>query len=201
MSREFHIFLLSLLFLYVSSLYASNGKIAGRIFDRETEEFLPGANIYITGVWKAGKELPTETILGASSDVEGYFVILNVSPGTYTVEASMIGYRDVKLKQVRVNLDRTTILDIPMESTVLETEEIEVVAEREIIKKDVSGTQEIILSDRLNNTPVLRVDEFMNKIKGVTLVASSDGQGLSIRGGMIRETDVRLDDISLRDPR
>ncbi len=194
-------FLLSVFSFNVSIAVASGGKVAGRVYDQQTEELLPGANIYISDIWKTGKEVPIETIRGASSDLDGYFVILNVPPGTYTVHASMVGYREVILRQVRVNLDLTTVLDIMMETTVLETEEIEVIAPRELIRKDVSGTQEIILSDRLNNTPVLRVDEFMNKIKGVDLVATSDGQGLSIRGGAIRETDVRLDDISLRDPR
>lgn len=180
---------------------ASNGKIAGRIYDQSTKEPLPGVNIYISSVWKAGIEVPLETVLGASSDLDGYFVILNVFPGTYNITVSMIGYREIIVKEVRVNLDLTTPLDLAMEAAVLETEEMEVIGQRDVIKKDVSGTQEIILSDRLNDTPVLRVGEFMNNIKGVNLIANNDGQGLSIRGGMIRKTDVRLDDISLRDPR
>ena len=51
------------------------------------------------------------------------------------------------------------------------------------------------------NAPTLRIDEFANSIKGVELVAGDDGHGVSVRGGSIRETDVRIDGISVRDPR
>ncbi len=181
--------------------YAANGKITGKIYDKTNKQPLPGANVIIESIWQFGKELKLETKLGAAADVEGYFVILNVAPGTYSIRATMMGYAPVVVQQIRVNLDRTTTIDFALESTVLEMEALQVVAEREVIKADVSGTQEIILSERIAEAPVLRVDEFVNKIKGVELVAGNDGHGLSIRGGAIRETDVRVDDISVRDPR
>jgi hypothetical protein len=181
--------------------YAANGKIAGRIYDKGNKQPLAGANVFVESIWQLGKEIKLETKSGAAADVEGYFVILNVPPGTYNIKATMMGYTAIVKQQVRINIDRTTTVDFPLESTVLEMDELQIVAEREIIKPDVSGTQEIILSDRIAETPVLRMDEFVNKIKGVELVAGNDGHGLSIRGGAIRETDVRVDDISVRDPR
>lgn len=181
--------------------FAASGKVAGRIFDKENKQPLAGANVFIESIWQLGKEIKLETKLGAATDIEGYFVILNVAPGTYNIKATMMGYTPLIVQQARVNIDRTTTVDFALESTVLEMQELQVVAERELIKPDVSGTQEIILSDRITAAPVLRVDEFVNKIKGVELVAGNDGYGLSIRGGAIRETDVRVDDISVRDPR
>ena len=47
-----------------------SGKISGRIIDAETNEPLPGANVRLEG-----------TVQGASSDVDGYYFILNVPPG------------------------------------------------------------------------------------------------------------------------
>ncbi len=185
----------------VVNSYGANGKITGRIFDKANGEPLPGANVMIESIWQAGKAIKLEARLGAAADAAGYFVILNVPPGTYNLRATMMGYSSLVVQQVRVNLDRTTNVEFALEATVLEMEALQVVAEREVIKADVSGTQEIILSDRIIEAPVLRVDEFVNKIKGVELVAGNDGHGLSIRGGAIRETDVRVDDISVRDPR
>ncbi len=180
---------------------ADSGKITGRITDAETGEPLPGASVVIESIWLDGKEARLADLRGAASDASGYFVILNVRPGTYNLKASMIGYTAVTRTQVRVSIDRTVTLDFALKATTLESEEVVVVAEREVIKPDVAGTQETILSTRLAETPVLRVDEFVNKIKGVELVATNDGQGLSIRGGGIRETDVWVDGISVRDPR
>ncbi|HEX9972419.1 MAG TPA: TonB-dependent receptor [bacterium] len=181
--------------------YAVTGKITGRVYDKQTKAPLPGANVFVESIWQAGKAIKLETSRGAAADVEGYFVILNVSPGTYNLKATMMGYSNLVVQQIRVNIDRTTTVDFTLEPQAIEMGEVQVVAEREIIKPDVSGTQEIILSDRIAEMPVLRMDEFVNKIKGVELVAGNDGHGLSIRGGAIRETDVRIDDISLRDPR
>ncbi|HAB52820.1 MAG TPA: TonB-dependent receptor, partial [Ignavibacteriales bacterium] len=75
--------LLSILTLfYVSQLMAgTSGKISGLIIDSKSKEPLVGVTVMLTG-----------TNIGASTDVEGYYVIQNVSPGTYTVKASYIGY-------------------------------------------------------------------------------------------------------------
>ncbi len=194
------VFLSTLLALPMISL-ADKGKITGRVIDKDTKEPLPGANVLIESIWQFGKSVKIETKQGAATDIDGYYVILNVEPGTYNIKASIIGYIALVQEQVRVNMDRTITVNFPLSSTVLEIGSVQVVAEREVIKADISGTQEIITTERIAETPVMRVDEFINKIKGVELVANNDGHGLSIRGGGIRETDVRIDGISVRDPR
>ncbi|MDZ7290018.1 MAG: TonB-dependent receptor [candidate division KSB1 bacterium] len=192
---------LLLLSLMPASLFGDNGKLTGKVYDAETGEPLPGANVIIESVWLDGKEAKPDIIQGAVSDLTGYFVILNVRPGTYNLKASMMGYAALTRTQVRVSIDRTITVDFPLKPSAIEMEAVTVVAEREVIKPDVSGTQETIVSSRIAETPVLRMDEFVNKIKGVELVANNEGHGLSIRGGGIRETDVMMDGISLRDPR
>ncbi|MDW7680793.1 MAG: TonB-dependent receptor, partial [bacterium] len=195
------VFLLSAFLFSNSALVAANGKIAGRVYEKGTKAPLPGANVFIESFWQFDKSIELDNKMGAAAGIDGYFTILNVPPGTYNIKATMMGYTSLTKQQVRVNLDRTTTIDFELSPEVLELGEVTVVAEREIIKPDVSGTQEIIISDRIAEAPVMRVDEFVNKIKGVELVAGNDGHGLSIRGGAIRETDVRIDGISIRDPR
>ena len=73
--------LLILLFLSanISILLAQiPGKISGKIYDT-LGEALPGANIMVNG-----------TSIGASSDINGNYAILNISPGTYTITASFM---------------------------------------------------------------------------------------------------------------
>lgn len=74
-----------------------------------------------------------------------------------------------------------------------------VVAEREAFTPVVAGTEKTILSARLGETPVLQVDEFINKIRVVELPATNEG--LSIRGGGMRKIDLWVNDISVHDPR
>jgi len=183
-------------------LFAANGKITGRILDRETREPLPGANVVIThSIIAGGVEVALDRPMGASTDLNGYYFILNVPSGTYVLRASMVGYAPVIQRPVRVDLDRTVTVNFDLTTTAKELEQVVVTAAREVIKPDVSATQEVIMTTRLEQMPVTRMDEFVNRIKGIELVSGAEGNGLSVRGGTIRETDVRIDGISLQDPR
>lgn len=187
---------------YSSLIQAANGKITGRVTDAVTGEALPSVNVVITHtVLSEGREVPLTRTMGASTDLDGYFFILNVPPGVYTLKATSVGYNTLTKQMVKVDLDRTITVNFQLTSTEIQVQNIVVTAEREIIKKDVSGTQEVITTARIEQMPVLRMDEFVGKLKGVELVSGEQGNGLSIRGGSIRETDVRMDGISLQDPR
>ena len=59
----------------ISSLFAqTTGKISGKILDSKTEQPILGANIIIL-----------DTYLGASTDQDGSYFILNVPPGKYNI--------------------------------------------------------------------------------------------------------------------
>nr|AGO88174.1 hypothetical protein [uncultured bacterium 4130011-I07] len=73
-------------------LFAGNGKITGIIVNKETGEPLPGVNVVVE-----------EIALGAATDVNGYYFIINVPPGDYTLQASYIGYATQKVQNLRVN--------------------------------------------------------------------------------------------------
>ena len=196
------LFLIILSLLPSHSLLAANGKITGRITDASSGEPIPFVNVVIVSTTLPnGKEVSTDIPMGAATDNDGYYFILNVQPGLYSIKASAVGYTAIIQKGVKVELDRTITLDFELSQTAIEVSQVVVVAKRELVKKDVSATQEIIESSRLEQMPVTRVDEFIGTVKGVQLVSGSEGNGLSVRGGAIRETDVRLDGISLRDPR
>ncbi len=204
MKRLYNMLLIILIMLPLVSadILAATGKIRGRVIDKSTGEPLPGVNILITQqVLPDGSEVTLNQTLGAATDVEGYYFILNVPVGQYAVRASIVGYSTVVLRPVNVDIDRTIEINYQLEPATIEVGQVVVVAQREMIKKDISSTQEIIVPERLEQMPVLRVDEFVRTLKGVEIQSGSQGNGLSVRGGAIRETDVRLDGISLRDPR
>lgn len=187
---------------YSSNLFAGNGKISGRVFDADTQEPLISANVIVThSILSNGVRVPVDPPLGAATDIEGYYFILNVQPGLYVVRASMIGYNAVSQELVKVDPDRTIQVNFELAPSSIEMEELVVTAERELIKPDVSATQEVIVTQRIEQMPVLRVDEFVGKIKGIELVSGEQGNGLSVRGGDIRETAIKMDGISLQDPR
>ncbi len=191
-----------LFFLVAQDALAANGKVTGRVVDRETRESLPGVNVVLTHTFLAdGAEVPLDRVMGGSTGADGYYFVLNVPPGVYTLEARLLGYAPMVQRSVKVDLDRTITVDFQLSPTSIQAEPVVVTARREIIKQDVSATQEVISTGRLEQMPMLRVDEFVGRVKGIELVSGSEGNGLSVRGGAIRETDVRLDGISLQDPR
>ena len=115
--------------LWSTALWAQiPGKIAGVVTDKDGNPLI-GVNIVVEG-----------TYLGASTDEDGQFLILNVPPGTYTLTASYIGYQTMKLKKVMVQPDLTTRVKFVLKEKALELgEAIEVVAERPLIQKDATA--------------------------------------------------------------
>ncbi|HEX9740926.1 MAG TPA: TonB-dependent receptor, partial [Ignavibacteriaceae bacterium] len=198
-------FLTILIFFITASFnvtFPANGKITGKVTDAETGEVIPFANIVLTHkINDRGEEIGFDIPLGASTNEEGIYFILNVPPGVYIIKASVVGYASVVQKGVVVSSDRTIEVNFELSSSQIEIVEVVVTARRDIIKKDIAATQEIITSARLEQMPVTRVDEFVGRLKGVELRSDAEGVGIQIRGGAIRETDIRLDGISLQDPR
>ncbi len=176
------------LFLF-SSLAAQTGKISGTATDASTNEPLIAANVVIQG-----------TTIGAATNLEGYFVILNVPPGTYNVRASMVGYNPVTLSDVRVNINQTTSLDFRLSQTVFETEEILVVASRPVVQKDVSSSQLNLNFREIEYLPSVRTISNVIGLQAGIQVSQTTGD-LIIRGGGADQTAFVLNGLNLRDER
>ena len=91
------------LFWIIAVSAGTKGKIAGRILDAQTNEPLAGANVIIS-----------ETVLGATSDQDGNYFIINIPPGKYQIEAMYIGYATLIVKDVKVSVDQTTQINFQM---------------------------------------------------------------------------------------
>ena len=108
----------------------TSGKISGKIIDSSSDSPLAGANVIIV-----------QTQAGISADEDGYFNLINVSPGKYSVKAMMIGYETVKIEDVIVSVNRTTSLDIKMKQSVVEGQEVVIYASKLREKK----TRQVLL--------------------------------------------------------
>ncbi|MFX0141068.1 MAG: carboxypeptidase-like regulatory domain-containing protein, partial [Candidatus Hodarchaeota archaeon] len=128
MGRQSYLIILLFILLSTSALMAgTTGKIAGTVKDAKTGEPLPGANILIVG-----------TSIGAASNIEGQFFILNVPPSSYDLKITMMGYKATILKSIRIKIDQTTDADILLEPTVIEGEEVTVLAEKPKVELDLT---------------------------------------------------------------
>jgi len=177
------IFIFSCLaFFFISEATGgTTGKIAGLVLDKSTGEPAIGANVYIEG-----------EDYGAASDLDGYYFILNIPPGTYTLIVQMIGYQDVRINGVRVNVDLTTNINVDLNPEALEGQEVVVVAERPLIEKDLTSTSKNIASEEIKALPIDRFDEIVDIQAGV--VAGH------FRGGREGEVAYMVDGLPVNDP-
>ncbi len=165
----------------------TTGKIAGTVTDKETGEPLPGANVIVIG-----------SSMGAASDIEGEFFILNLPPGTYDVKASMMGYNAMVQKEVRVSINRTVTVNFPLSQTTLDFgQEVTIVAEREKVRTDVSFTTSYIQSDNIEMAPATSIENVIARHAGI----NKDDFGLQIRGMGERDIAVYVDGMNFNDNR
>jgi len=162
----------------------TTGKIKGKVTDANTGEPLIGANVMIRG-----------TMLGATTDVEGIYFILNIQPGTYSVEASVLGYGKKVTSNVRVEIDLTTTVNFQLSQQTIEAGEVVVVAER-TFRKDMTASEARISSDAIGEMPVVEMKDLLNLQTGVTLDAGGD---IHIRGGRSSEVAYWVDGVPLTD--
>jgi hypothetical protein len=142
MSRKL-IVAVTLLILLPALTFAYDGKLRGTVTDKETGEPLIGANVLLEG-----------TTLGASSDLNGDFIVLAIPPGVYTIKVSYIGYQPVSITNVRINANLTTTQDLQLPPSAIEMEALEVVAERPLIQRNTTNTVRMTTQEEIQNIPI-----------------------------------------------
>jgi len=157
-----------------------SGKIAGRVVDKVNGQALYGCNIIIEG-----------SNIGAASDENGDYAILNVAPGSYTVVFSMIGYQTVKMTGVTVSIDLTRQLDVGMTMQALDGKAITVTAVRPMIQKDLTASTAIIGVEEMKQLPISELSEAIEMQAGFV-----NG---SLRGGRVGEVAYMIDGVPVTD--
>ncbi|HTX18284.1 MAG TPA: TonB-dependent receptor [Bacteroidota bacterium] len=172
--------LLLLPILCTAARGGTTGKIAGTVVDAQTKERSVGVNVVIVG-----------TTLGAASDLNGEYFIINIPPGTYKVRASAIGYAPQTVDDVVVSADRTTQIDFSIVGQGVEMKVQEVIAVRPLVQKDLTSTTATVTSDQIAALPVEDVTDAVNLQAGVV-----DGH---FRGGRTNEVKYLIDGMSVND--
>lgn len=168
-------------FLFNDNLLAQvSGKLTGTVKDNNGEP-LVGANVLIEG-----------TTLGAATDFDGRYTILNIRAGTYIVRFGYLGYKTQIVERVRISADQTKILDAVLEPEVIQGEEVIVVAKKPIVEFNQTSSVASINKDDIKNLPVQSLNEIVNLQAGVI-----DGH---FRGGRLGEVQYQVDGVSVNNP-
>ena len=109
---------LTLFLLLIHTKITFSQAVTGTVTDAETREPLSDVNIVING-----------TPFGTTSQSNGYFNLAGLPPGDYTLEASMMGYKIVRIFLTLAS-DSLRQINIRLVPTVLQLKPIEVTAQR-----------------------------------------------------------------------
>ncbi len=173
-----------LLILFASSIgfAQTRSRIAGTVKEAGTGDPLAGANVMIEG-----------TNLGAATDLNGHFIIINVPVGKYTVRATMMGYETQVKKDLMVSLNRKAEINFSLSSQVLQGSEVVVLAEKDQLHVEVSNTQLVVSDVQLQDaTGIREINSFLSKLPGV----SENNGYLTIRGGSADQTGMMVNGLS-----
>ncbi|MFH1701283.1 MAG: TonB-dependent receptor [Candidatus Zixiibacteriota bacterium] len=180
------------------------GAITGTVVDSQTKEPLPGVSVSIAG-----------TTMGAKSDLEGRFIVLNVPVGSYTLVFSSVGYSRVEVSDVRVSADLATFQNREMNQETAETGRvITVTAERPMVIKDRTTTVSIVGREELLAMPTRGFDQIVGlqnsvvrmnsnvdtRQRGAREASSGTAPEINLRGGRRSEVAYYVDGFSQQDP-
>ena len=151
--------------------------VKGLVKDSDNKNPLVGANVYITG-----------TGMGTSTSDEGRYNIANVSPGTYTLKASYIGYESEEI-EITVTEGEELEQDFELKYVTIEGKTVEVTAQArgqmDAINKQLKAKsiKNIISSDRIQELPDANAAEAVARVPGVSIRREGgEGNKVVIRG-------------------
>jgi TonB-dependent receptor len=154
-----------------------SGRVAGLVLDRVSGDPLPGANIFLEG-----------TTIGASSDMNGEYLIPRVAPGSYNLVVKYIGYKEISVP-INVEPGEKVYQLIELEYVAIVGDVIEVTAQArgqiEAINQQLASNtiKNVVSADRIQDIPDANAAESVGRLPGISIVRSGgEGQKVTIRG-------------------
>ncbi len=155
----------------------SNGKIVGKVTDKKTGETLIGLNVKVTELSK-----------GASTDVEGRYILSGIPAGKYTLQFTYVGYATKTISDVVVSAGTVTTLDVAMDEPAgnqLQTVVVKVSAKQESLaglyaqQKNAVSISSGISADQIKKSPDRNTSEVLKRVSGTSI---QDNKFIVIRG-------------------
>lgn len=79
------------------------GKLEGKVTDSKTNKPILGASLYLEG-----------TTLGAATIADGKYIITKIPADKYNLKASMLGYKDVVINDIKIESGKTKQLNVEL---------------------------------------------------------------------------------------
>lgn len=162
-----------------------HGTIKGRILDTSNQT-LPGATIYIDSLHT-----------GVVSDINGFYTLTNIVPGTYKVKVSYVGYSPVEMT-ITVPEGKTVESDVMLNDGVKLREVVVGGAfngQRRALssQKNAMGIVNVVSADQVGKFPDSNIGDALKRISGIN-VQYDQGEA---RFGQVRGTSADLSSVTI----
>ncbi len=168
---------LTLLLLMPGLLLAGTGIIKGKVFDKDTREGLPSANIIIKG-----------TRIGTTADLNGNFSIPNAPSGELTLVVTYIGYGSVSVP-LTVKEDVVVKRDFALKAEAIQGKEYVITAQAQgqvqAINQQLAETRisSVVSEAKIQELPDFNAAAAISRLPGVSsLESSGEANKIVIRG-------------------
>jgi TonB-dependent receptor len=185
---------LSTIFLLCQSLSAQQGvgSIAGRVFDNETGNPLPYANLLVEN-----------TNIGVASDLEGKFVLRNIPAGKQTLRVSYVGYVSATL-EVTVTENATVEQDFRLTPQPIRGETVVVTAQaraqQEAINQQLASTSiiNVVSAEKMKELPDANIAESIGRLPGISLQRNAgEATAVVVRGLSPKYNEVTIEGVPM----
>ena len=143
----------------------------------------------------------SNTVLGAATSRDGYFVLSDIPPGKYVINVTMIGYSIFK-EDIEINDSTSIRLDIRLKEEVIEASEVVVTAERQKFERAIESSQISLDLREINSAPAFIEPDVFRTLQMLPGVQSSSdfSSALYVRGSTPDQNLIMLDGIAIYNP-
>lgn len=186
----------------VTVAQAQTGKLTGVVTDAETGKPIEGVAVVVQG-----------TTLGANTNSTGKFFIIQVPPGTYSVQARRLGFQSVTTAGVQVTIDGTREVNFKLRASNQTLAAVTVQADQApLIERTQVGSASVVTAEQIQSLPVTSIAGVLSLQQGFTEVPNntsvislaeeqrSTTQPIRVRGGRGGSTLSMIDGIPINNP-
>jgi hypothetical protein len=185
---RFATFLGAVLMSFSALAQVGAGTLKGQIKDFDTKESLPFASVILF--------LNGNQVAGTNTDFDGEYTIKPISPGTYDVLFSFVGYQSKKVTGVKITANKIQFVNGELGAGVM-MEEAEVVEYSvPLIDKDGGASGGTVSREDIDKLPGRSATSIASTVAGASTAGT--GGGVSIRGARTSSTWYYIDGIKVR---
>ncbi len=171
-------------------LIAQGVDIRGTVADSVTGEKIPYANVMLIG-----------TTRGASTNIQGFYLIANVPPGRYEVSAGTIGHQ-TSTKTIEVRAGNAIIVNFELAPKPVQMSEVTIRSEAKPELSEIQTSVHIMEQSDIKAVPAAAQGDFFRSI-GILpgIVSTSDvSSQFYVRGGSGDQNLILLDGMKIYNP-